>query len=257
MPNFRDAGGCPTSDGRRVRAGRLYRANALSGATPEDARVLSALGIARVFDLRSSSERAADPTLWAHSTLVTRVFAPRNRERRLAERALDYSPDVAGARALMIDAYTALPRALAPALELIFHEIAEGALPCIVHCAIGKDRTGVAIALILAALGAKREAIRADYELTNRFFISPVNMARAMATGPTISVQERFPPEATSLMLAADPAYLDAAFAAVAEEHGGIRGYVRDMLRVTDATLTRMKERLLEPLPLSTEPKEP
>ncbi len=59
--NFRDLGGYAAADGRTVRWGRLYRADALRALTAPDLEVLAALGIATVCDLRGVNEAAALP----------------------------------------------------------------------------------------------------------------------------------------------------------------------------------------------------
>ena len=62
--NFRDLGGYPTVDGRRVKWGRLFRSGTMAFLTDSDYDFLSNLGIAAVCDLRSTGEREAEPTQW-------------------------------------------------------------------------------------------------------------------------------------------------------------------------------------------------
>ena len=62
--NFRDLGGYVTTDGRRVRPGRLFRSGAPVGLTAADRRRIEALGIRRIVDFRSIEERAREPAAW-------------------------------------------------------------------------------------------------------------------------------------------------------------------------------------------------
>ncbi|MEV0620750.1 tyrosine-protein phosphatase [Nonomuraea sp. NPDC050404] len=176
--NVRDLGGLPTRDGGRTRAGQIFRADNLQGLTPADVTLLvDELKLRHVVDLRSNAEvtlegpgpltrvpevRHHHLTLFAEGGLHTDVEADTIDADRVlpwAERVLDEElrvtgfyfgylrdrPDsvVAGLRAMALD---------------------DGA--SLVHCAAGKDRTGVMSALALELAGVTREAIVADYVAT-------------------------------------------------------------------------------------------
>ena len=126
--NFRDFGGWPTEEGRTVRAGLLYRSNALTRLSEGDRRVLDGLGIRVIYDLRSRPEREAAPTVWAPEGLVVRTFRAQHK-RRLADMAADYPPDEAGVRRLMHDFYSDLPFVYAPVIAAVIEEIATAARP--------------------------------------------------------------------------------------------------------------------------------
>jgi protein-tyrosine phosphatase len=67
---------------------------------------------------------------------------------------------------------------MAPRLRGVFSRIAEGDVPILVHCAAGKDRTGIAIALLLATLDVPHETIVEDYLLTNTCDILQFTLAQ-------------------------------------------------------------------------------
>ena len=244
--NFRDFGGQPTRDGGTIRRGMLFRSNRLSDLTDCDRVVLDRLGIRTIFDLRAAHERKADVTAWTHGGLVTRTYPP-GHKRSLVEMSRDYPPDEAGARRLMIDFYAAMPRALAHVFGAIIRDLATGAAPCIVHCSAGKDRTGVAAALILSALGVEWEAIVEDYALTQERIRPEQEMACALGDPRHAERWSSYPPEASAIMLASAPAYLAAAFSAIDAEYGSMSVYFNDALEVGSATLDQLRRHLVIP----------
>ena len=112
------------------------------------------------------------------------------------------------------------------------------------NCHAGKDRTGFLCALTLHVLGAPRAEILADYLATNRH-----NRADARLADMAAQFKETHghaPSEALlRAMLSADAAWLDAAFAAIAERHGDTDAYVEEVIGVTPAARAAIRERLL------------
>ncbi len=165
--NMRDLGGLPTSDGRRIRPGRLIRSDNLQDLTPEDVRhLVDELGVTDVVDLRTHTEYdvtgpgplRATPLRHHHLSLVKGDHAPRDTgpwidsdpERR--EDADYWSQHYLG----YLDGR---PESVSAALEVV--AASEGGT--VVHCAAGKDRTGTVVALALQVAGVPDEAIVADY----------------------------------------------------------------------------------------------
>jgi protein-tyrosine phosphatase len=144
--NFRDLGGYRTADGRHVRWGLIYR----SGATPllsdHDIAYIRTLDLISMTDLRSSEERQLAPTKLAGQG-VHYV-------------AVDYKLSA------LPDSYAGLLTALAPQYRAIFQQLLAKKGPISYNCTAGQDRTGVATALILSALGVPRQAILEDYHLS-------------------------------------------------------------------------------------------
>ncbi|MEY9967370.1 protein-tyrosine phosphatase [Streptacidiphilus sp. MAP12-16] len=170
--NLRDAGGFATTgdgsqDGRsgQVRPGLLYRSASLTELSPEGAARLSALGLRTVVDLRGADElvhwpnqrHGLDFELVSLPTLPPLPETSANPETAADE--VDSSLE--GMYAFMADT------AGAPIVACIKRLIAPDALPALVHCAVGKDRTGVTIAVILSALGVRDADITADFSLSN------------------------------------------------------------------------------------------
>jgi protein-tyrosine phosphatase len=169
--NFRDIGGYPTRSGGTVRWNRVYRAGVLSYFTDLDHGTLRDLDVRAICDLRRAEEREREPSAWppntnrqrpAHlhwddgiDTPTIRAFAARR------------PPTAAGMFDSMIDLYRALPQWMAGRIRGLFDCIANGSLPLVVHCAAGKDRTGVAVAVLMRSIDVSQETAIEDYLLTN------------------------------------------------------------------------------------------
>lgn len=170
--NVRDLGGLPTTDGGKIAEGRLLRSDNLDSLTPDDVhRLVTERGLATVVDLRSTQEHAAAtpgplaavssvrhvrfsllPEVGTLSDSLAGTLAART------ERALARCP--ADVRAGFYLGYLAdRPGEVAGALR----NITASPGPALVHCAAGKDRTGVIVALALSVAGAEPDAVSADY----------------------------------------------------------------------------------------------
>ena len=151
--NLREVAGLPTDSGV-IRSGVLYRSGTLSGLDEAGVRALGDLGIRRVIDLREEEEVAREPGRLPEGVLLqhTPVF--------LGSTASFFTNDVT-----LDDLYRDMIIESGPRLVEAIRGILSDQ-PALVHCAVGKDRTGVTIALTLAAVGVHEAAIVADYART-------------------------------------------------------------------------------------------
>jgi protein-tyrosine phosphatase len=244
--NFRDFGGYPVPGGR-VRWGHLYRSNKLSSLTLQDRERLDSLSIHTILDLRVRREREADPTCWSHDKLHVQTYPP-GLKRPLIEMAEGHDGDEAGALALMAEFYGAMPRTMTHVFGSVIRSLANGATPCIIHCSAGKDRTGVACALILTALGVPRDTVIQDYVLTQSLRRPQSDMARAIAPGSKEqALSDRFTPGAIKLLMASSAEYIGEALRAMEDDHGSVDAYITEALGINGATLDQLRARLLEP----------
>jgi protein-tyrosine phosphatase len=243
-PNFRDLGGLPARDGRRIAPGRLFRSEALPAPGAVDAAVLDRHGMRLVCDLRSARERGEAPNaFWVDRgvELIELDIAADIRGTAHWD-AMVVDPGEAGAVELMRLTYRALPDAAAPHLRRLFDRIDAGDTPLMVHCTAGKDRTGVVVALLLSALGTPREAIYADYlETENR-----PNPAVVEATRRIMTHGLGRPVEAGALaaLCGVRSAYLDESFAAIASGYGSLERYL-EAAGLDAAKARRIQDRLL------------
>ena len=159
IANVRDVGGLPTIDGRRVARGRLLRAAALHDASVRDVAALHERGVSLNIDLRDPSEIAYTGRGLFESDSIAFVNHSLSFD-RLLERPPDPDAALAPLATRYRDYLDQGPSAIVAAIEAIA-DVSNHAV--LVNCFFGKDRTGVLIALVLEALGVKREAIVADY----------------------------------------------------------------------------------------------
>lgn len=152
--NFRDLGGLPTRDGRRIRAGRLFRSDTLQALTAADVATLRArLGLAVIVDLRLADEVQSEGRgLLSGFADVVHVNAPM---------AMASTEGVAPADVIPLLYRSCLASdSMVKAIETLADHAGE---PTLFHCAAGKDRTGLLAAMVLSLAGVDDDAIVADY----------------------------------------------------------------------------------------------
>ena len=204
--------------------------------------------IVAIFDLRARAEREQDPTAWASPDIATYVFRA-GHKRRLIDMALDYPPSRAGVIALMRNFYRAMPQTMGHVFGEMIRRMAAGSTPCIIHCSAGKDRTGVAVAILLAALGVPREDIVANYVISASIAGLEADMARAVTrAGDVDNLVARYPADAIAAMMDASPDYIRQALDAIDGEFGSVDDYLRDG-GVTGDMLKDLRRALLEGQP--------
>jgi protein tyrosine/serine phosphatase len=165
VSNFRDLGGWQTKLGRYVVPGRVFRCADLSHITEGGRRTLKALGVRKVFDLRSLPEVHKNGVGEIDGT--ERIHVP-------VFRRQDYSPEKMAIRwgyytsglDGFVQAYTVILKNGAEPFGAILRHLRDSNDPIVVHCTAGKDRTGVICAIILKILGCEDEVIAREYELT-------------------------------------------------------------------------------------------
>jgi protein-tyrosine phosphatase len=141
---------------------------------------------------------------------------------------------------MMIEAYKRLPFEQAPSYKVLFEKLAaptKGAI--VVNCTAGKDRSGIATALVLTALGVPYDTVKRDFLLSNDT-IDPREL-QAHLSGQIASL----PLDAAMPVLEAEGSYLDAAFAAMREKDGSIDGYMQKELGVGPDQIAAIRKRLL------------
>lgn len=239
--NLRDMGGYATADGRRVKRGMLFRSGMMSMLTEADEAHLAGLGIATVCDLRRPGERRRDPTRWCEPAGV--LYWTRDYDESsgvLGELLRGALPTADGVRASMIEVYRELLVDHAASYRFLFQRLAEGHVPLLFNCSAGKDRTGVAAALILSALGVPRETIYEDYLLTNRY----ADFSRIVGRDEA-DPYRHIDAAVLAPLLAADADYLDTAFDSLDRDHGGVDAYLAS-IGVDDAAKAALHGLLLD-----------
>lgn len=232
--NFRDLGGLETTSGARIRPGLVFRSDLLHWLTPTDASVVLDLGVRSVIDLRSTSElRQAPPS--AHLVGLTHLHTPIFEFDALPFDASIIAGDLPPGRL-----YLDFARECGAAIAAAIAQIASCELGVVVHCAAGKDRTGVVVALLLRALGIPADSVIEDYALSS------------VARAPTIAWARRHAPDLAEELLSmptwlanAAPENMRALLDHLDEQFGSPLGYLAT-IGVDDAIVEALRTRLLE-----------
>ena len=242
--NFRDLGGYEAADGRRIKWGVIFRSGSLAGLTQSDWETLVAGGVRSLCDLRTPRERDSEPFAWMDApglAYYARDYASSFGE--LREVLKGNLPTGEAARQAMLSGYRELPFEQSPAYRRIFMHLASNEVPLIFNCSAGKDRAGTAAALVLSALGVKRETIIEDFILTNEV----VDLRTALTSrSDKASMLSQRSPEVVSAILDADPRYIESALDSVQERHGSIERYLHDVLNINHQDLVSIRRHLLE-----------
>ncbi|MEV7417045.1 tyrosine-protein phosphatase [Streptomyces sp. NPDC089919] len=248
--NFRDVGGLPAVDGRRVRTGLLFRSGHLAQATETDAEYLASLGLHTIFDFRNNADTSlegADVALPGVLNINIPLSDPAEGKQfwgMVRTGNLDQLTELLGdgkAAARMSSSYRIMIEERTAEHSRVIHALAEDSVPALMHCAAGKDRAGLTIALTLLALGVEREAIVADYLESN----APHRRYRVQRKpeadgGPSAEVMALLSP-----LFEARAEYLLTAFEAIEELWGTVDRYLAEGLGLSPETLDRLRDRLL------------
>lgn len=249
--NFRDVGGLPTVDGRRVRAGVLFRSGHLAHATDQDAAFLAALGLHTIFDFRNAADQrleGPDVSLPGVRNVNLPLSDPADGAefwKMVREGDLDQLREILDdgkAAARMVASYRMIVKERTAEHSRVLHAIAEDSVPALMHCAAGKDRAGISIAVTLLAVGVEREAIVTDYLESNaKHRRYKVRRNGSPETAYTPEVMELLSP-----LFDARAEYLQAAFDSIEETWGGTGAYLTQGLGLAPETRERLRERLLD-----------
>jgi protein-tyrosine phosphatase len=249
--NFRDCGGYATTEGARVRWGRLYRSGLMRGFAPEATAAVATLGLRAVCDLRRNAERARDPNPDFGPQVRRFEWDTGQEASSILDRDFTGADAAARAQARMLRMYARMPFELQPRFAGVFAALAHAASGAtIVHCTAGKDRTGVAIALVLTMLGVPRDVVVEDYALTNHAVDLRAQLLGHKAAGAGLAANAdpllALPQDALDVVLAAHPDYLLASLDAIDARHGSVEAYVLDELAVPVQTIEQLRATLLE-----------
>jgi len=238
LQNFRDTGGMPLTTGGATRSGVLYRSEALSTLSPAGVEQLAASDIGVIADFRTDLERGMSPDSLPATRELRVVVLPllEGAMTGLAQAALQ-STDPDAAQQAVAAALAQLPglgdlyvsmlehgaTSFAEVARLVAASRDDAPTAVLVHCTAGKDRTGVSVALLLDAVGARRTAVVADYAVSATNLAGPwADGMRGMITAMGMPLT----PQLDELVTATPPAAIEQALAWV-DAQGGSAEYLR------------------------------
>ena len=254
LHNTRDLGGMQTTDGRRIRTGKLFRSGQLYEADAYDRQKLEEM-LDVIVDFRTEKEQSEkpDPDLAG----VEYCFIPAldlpapgvtRDEGSMQEIMYRFLADPDNTRQYMCGIYTGFIETITAAkpfgdfIRLLLTEHDKGILW---HCTAGKDRAGFAAVIIEEILGVRREEIMAEYMASNDYLNMDMQNLYNMA-GQWVGNVDPKTEQALQYLFTAQEVYLSAAYAKAEELFGGMGGYITGNLGITEEEKERLKELYLE-----------
>jgi protein-tyrosine phosphatase len=250
--NFRDLGGYRGRGGRRVRWGVVFRSDALSELTDADLRLVSRLGLRVVHDFRWDDERQRAPSrLPADAGLravVRTIGSPPAEQADVLDLVMAGRMDDLGVD-FMVGLYREMLAESAPTFGALLTSLAQpGQLPALFHCTAGKDRTGIAAALLLGLLGVPDDTVLDDYELSTRYRSNRrISELRPRLEAAGVDVERVRP------FLSAQREVMETSLRELEAEHGSMLGYLTGPAGVSGPTIDRLRRLLLEEHPRRAE----
>ena len=231
--NARDLGGYPAAGGRETRWGAVVRSDSLAALTEAGRAALATYGIRAIVDLRLPDELDRHPNPYAepgdHGIAYTNVS--------ILDPAAGYPPDTLTLAENYLWTLDRFAGYVAEVMAAIAGAPEGGVL---IHCAAGKDRTGLISALLLGLAGVPAETIAADYALTAEL-LRPRDQ-EWLEHGPG----ERAEREALAARFAPTAEVMLEVLEGLDRRYGGVEGYLA-AAGVSPADLQRLRDRLLAP----------
>lgn len=246
IDNFRDFGGYAGAEGIVAR-GRLFRSGQLSRTTQADQAKLEALNLRWVVDLRRASERLKQPDRMPQGWQGRILFSDLGGDGLAPHIQFLKSGQLTenSGRGYMATTYARMP--FEPSHVAMFKGYFGALLrndgASLIHCAAGKDRTGLLASLVHRALGVHEDDVMADYLATN----TAVNLeGRAEEMGQWLGKMTGHPVsrDAVVAFLGVDADFLHHAYRAIETQSGSYDAYVRQVLELDTKAIGKLRQGL-------------
>lgn len=240
--NFRDLGGYPTTDGHHVQWHRIIRSGELADLSSDDLAYLNQYHINYDVDLRSDIERQqATDKLPTGTKLVANPIFNSGHDKTNQQYANQYMHDATLGKKAMIQSYQTMVTSseAQQAFHQFFQILLQNSTGAILfHCAQGKDRTGLAAAFLLFALGVDADTIKQDYLLSKpamqKFVERKTEQYRPY--GMTPALQQNL-----YHLYTVDEEYFEAAMTTIHQKYGSMDNFLHTFIGLTDDDITRLK----------------
>ncbi len=238
--NFRDIGGYKTKEGKQVKWGKIYRSAEINRLTTSDLEKLASLKIHYVLDFRGPAEVAAGADKIPNTSI--RISLPAGSEEVGDKSKMFKSMSTATVGdSIMLPFYSnidAFPKRYKPMFEALLNNSSDSAL--VYHCTAGKDRTGIATALILYALGVDEQTIMNDYLATNYYRQSDNGRMRKMLMD-NYHLKEAVVDD----VLGVKEIYLKATFDAIQNKYGSVDKFLQSEMGLNKSNLKKLRQKFL------------
>lgn len=236
--NFRDLGGYFNKSNKQSQWGKLYRSGSLAQATRQDIEVLNQLGINTLIDLRTEQESYRYPSRFQarqifnlplrgnrHNLFFDKILS----EKMTRDDVINYLQQVFVFQLENNSDYF---------IKMFDVLLDEDNYPIVFYCSLGKDRSAIAAALILAALDIEQDAIISDYLLSNDL----INYHSLIENADMFPLQVQ---ETLTAMHRAHEQTLASAFDEIKKEYGSVQNYLEKELQLTAKKRDKLKDLLL------------
>jgi protein-tyrosine phosphatase len=241
--NTRELGGYKTKDGKSVKWGVLYRSDKLSDISSADQEYIQNLGIKRIVDFRSITEKTENPDLIPEG--ISYVEMPIEVDGAIRTQIEDIlRGNVEGdVKSFLIDANKEFITDYKSVYSKFIKDLINSDGPTLFHCTAGKDRAGFAAAITLIALGVPKEVVINDYMKTNAFTADRIDDMLDQ-----IKLMSLFQADVEILrpLLGVEQEYIEMAFKTAEETYGSLENYIREGLEISDKEIIELRSLLLE-----------
>lgn len=253
IENFRDLGGYVTEDGRRVRWGCFYRCANMGKVNERDKNYLENMGLATIFDLRSEMEVATEADVKLKNCKYINESGIKDMENSIGSKdnfdmisvlkeMLRNTEKMNDIESFLVSGYRTMVEKN-EAFKIFFDNIKqEERLPLVFHCTAGKDRTGVAGALLLLALGVSEKRVVEDYTLSNVYRKESNELQFAKIRN---FIKDENVLEAIKWMFEVKEDYIMVTLNEIKKKYSSYEEYIINELGVTRNELNKLKENYL------------
>ena len=242
--NFRDLGGYRSLDGRRIKWGRVFRSDHLGRLTDRDVLLVQKIGIRLVCDFRTPAEIKKLPDRYPQDHQAKTLHLPvrhgesdpANTFDRIKNGDIDWMTEE-----FMVKGYIKNIENFAPMWARFFESLAEPSNhPIVFHCTGGKDRAGMAAAMILLALDVPEETVIRDHGLSNLYIAAVLETIYDRIRDMGVD------PDGISAYFTAPPNAIKAVLKHLTDIYGSAASYLVDKAGVDENLLVQLKDELLE-----------
>ncbi|MDR3118677.1 MAG: tyrosine-protein phosphatase [Mediterranea sp.] len=228
IQNFRDIGGYTATKGKQVRWGMLYRSAQIEGFSGSTLKELKNIGIKTVIDLRTAEETAKTPPLEEQGFNVVRIPIETIETDNIVQKLRDGQIKNDSVSQLIRYANREIVTSCLADYRKMFDVLEEkDNYPVLISCATGINRTAIATAVILSALGVNEETVMSDYLRSNDFFDIP----HVSGYGYQLPVRAQ---EAITTLFSAREEFLNVAMRQMEKNYGSVPTYLKKGIGLTD-----------------------
>jgi Protein tyrosine/serine phosphatase len=236
--NFRDLGGYNTCNNDQIKWGKIYRSGSLYNASPQDIDIINELGIKTIVDLRLDADLSWYAYLFNNVNIINLPFRG-NKDNVFFDQILSGKMTREDILKYLQDFIYFIVENNPDYLEQVFDILLDEAnYPIVFSCPLGKDRTAVVSAIILAALNVDQSLIIEDYLLSNDLidYYSQIQGIEMFDT----QTQETF-----TALFSAHREVMNYTFERISEDFGSLENYLKNELKLTPEKRNKLKEILL------------